>query len=120
MEKDTQGFILPTLRQGKALHYLPISLYVDTALRIKSDEAGKEVSFYIGNITITQEETPAEPTVVLNQSFEDGNTGGWNKLSWGSNGDTAVVDDVASEGTKSLKFFNRADEKAVPALVRTR
>ncbi|GAK41760.1 hypothetical protein TCA2_4252 [Paenibacillus sp. TCA20] len=91
----------------------------NTALRIKSDEAGKEVSFYIGNITITQEETPAEPTVVLNQSFEDGNTGGWNKLSWGSNGDTAVVDDVASEGTKSLKFFNRADEKAVPALVLT-
>ena len=37
----------------------------------------------------------------------------------GSNGDTAVVDDVASEGTKSLKFFNRADEKAVPALVLT-
>lgn len=90
-----------------------------TALRIKSDEAGKEVPFYIGDITITQEETPAEPTVVLNQSFEDGNTGGWGKLSWGSSGDTAVVDDVASEGTKSLKFFNRADEKAVPALVLT-
>ncbi|MCM3128103.1 endo-1,4-beta-xylanase [Paenibacillus provencensis] len=90
-----------------------------TALRIKSDEAGKGVRFYIGDITITQEEAPAEPTVVLNQSFEDGNSGGWGKLSWGSNGDTAVVDDAASEGTKSLKFFNRADEKAVPALVLT-
>jgi endo-1,4-beta-xylanase len=87
-----------------------------TALRIKSNDAGKAVQFYIGDITITQTATPVEPTVVLNQSFEDGNTGGWSKLGWGSNGDTAVVDDVASEGTKSLKFFNRADEKAVPAL----
>ncbi|MEC0110268.1 endo-1,4-beta-xylanase [Paenibacillus taichungensis] len=91
-----------------------------TALRIKSDEAGNGVQFYIGDITITQAGAPAEPTVVLNQSFEDGSTGGWGKLGWGSNGDTAVVDnDVASEGTKSLKFFNRADEKAVPALVLT-
>ncbi|MDK8193793.1 endo-1,4-beta-xylanase [Paenibacillus sp. UMB7766-LJ446] len=87
-----------------------------TVLRIKSDDAGKGVPFYIGDITITQAEAPAEPTVVLNQSFEDGNTGGWGKLSWGSNGETAVVNDVASEGTKSLKFFNRTDEKAVPAL----
>ncbi|MDN4604964.1 endo-1,4-beta-xylanase [Paenibacillus sp. F6_3S_P_1C] len=87
-----------------------------TALRIKSDEAGKGVSFYIGDITITQAGAPAEPTIVLNQSFEDGNTGGWGKLGWGSSGDTAVVDNLASEGTKSLKFFNRADEKAVPAL----
>ncbi|MGD0031990.1 endo-1,4-beta-xylanase [Paenibacillus illinoisensis] len=90
-----------------------------TALRIKSDEAGKGVSFYIGDIKITQAAAPVEPTVVLNQSFEDGSTGGWGKLGWGSSGDTAVVDDVASEGTKSLKFFNRADEKAVPALVLT-
>lgn len=87
-----------------------------TALRIKSDEAGKGVSFYIGDITITQAGAPAEPTIVLNQSFEDGNTDGWGKLGWGSSGDTAVVDNLASEGTKSLKFFNRADEKAVPAL----
>ncbi|WP_408894010.1 endo-1,4-beta-xylanase [Paenibacillus taichungensis] len=98
---------------------LSVTSVEKTALRIKSDEAGKGVSFYIGNITITQTVTPVEPTVVLNQSFEDGNTGGWSKLGWGSNGDTAVVDDVASEGTKSLKFFNRADEKAVPALVLT-
>jgi endo-1,4-beta-xylanase len=89
------------------------------ALRIKSDDAGNGVQFYIGDITITQTATPVEPTVVLNQSFEDGNTGGWSKLGWGSNGDTAVVDDEASVGTKSLKFFNRADEKAVPALVLT-
>ncbi|MFS0860645.1 endo-1,4-beta-xylanase [Paenibacillus taichungensis] len=90
-----------------------------TALRIKSNDAGKDVQFYIGNITITQTAAPVEPAVVLNQSFEDGSTGGWGKLGWGSNGDTAVVNDVASEGTKSLKFFNRADEKAVPALVLT-
>lgn len=87
-----------------------------TALRIKSSDAGKAVQFYIGNITITQAEAPAEPTIVLNQSFEDGSTDGWGKLGWGSSGDTAVVDNLASEGTKSLKFFNRADEKAVPAL----
>lgn len=98
---------------------LSVNSVENTALRIKSDEAGKGVSFYIGNITITQTVTPVEPTVVLNQSFEDGNTGGWGKLGWGSNGDTTVVNDVASEGTKSLKFFNRADEKAVPALVLT-
>ncbi|WP_339848832.1 endo-1,4-beta-xylanase [Paenibacillus sp. FSL W7-1088] len=98
---------------------LSVNSVENTALRIKSDEAGKGVSFYIGNITITQTVTPVEPTVVLNQSFEDGNTGGWSKLGWGSNGDTTVVNDVASEGTRSLKFFNRADEKAVPALVLT-
>ncbi|RAW11328.1 1,4-beta-xylanase [Paenibacillus taichungensis] len=98
---------------------LSVTSVEKTALRIKSDEADKGVSFYIGNITITQTVTPVEPTVVLNQSFEDGNTGGWSKLGWGSNGDTAVVDNLASEGTKSLKFFNRADEKAVPALVLT-
>ena len=54
-----------------------------TALRIKSDEAGKGLSFYIGDITITQAAAPVEPTVVLNQSFEDGSTGGWGKLGWG-------------------------------------
>lgn len=98
---------------------LSVTSVEKTTLRIKSDEAGKGVTFYIGDITITQAGTPAEPTIILNQSFEDGNTGGWGKLSWGSNGDTTVVNDVASEGTKSLKFFNRADEKAVPALVLT-
>lgn len=98
---------------------LSVNSVENTALRIKSDEAGKGASFYIGDITITQTVTPVEPTVVLNQSFEDGNTGGWSKLGWGSNGDTTVVNDLASEGTKSLKFFNRADEKAVPALVLT-
>ncbi|SEL61694.1 endo-1,4-beta-xylanase [Paenibacillus sp. OK003] len=98
---------------------LSVNSVENTALRIKSNDAGKAVQFYIGNITITQTVTPVEPTVVLNQSFEDGNTGGWGKLGWGSNGDTTVVNDVASEGTKSLKFFNRADEKAVPALVLT-
>jgi len=98
---------------------LSVSSVDKTALRIKSDDAGKGVSFYIGDITVTQVGTPVQLNVVLNQSFEDGNSGGWGKLPWGSNGDTAVVDGVASEGTKSLKFFNRVDEKAVPALVLT-
>ncbi|MET3938391.1 endo-1,4-beta-xylanase [Paenibacillus sp. PvP094] len=49
-----------------------------TALRIKSDEAGKGVSFYIGDITITQEETPGEtaPEIVdktgITADFESG------------------------------------------------
>ncbi|MGV2886894.1 endo-1,4-beta-xylanase [Paenibacillus taichungensis] len=98
---------------------LSVTSVEKTALRIKSDETGKGVQFYIGDITITQTAAPVEPAVVLNQSFEDGSTDGWGKLGWGSSGDTAVVDNLASEGTKSLKFFNRADEKAVPALVLT-
>lgn len=98
---------------------LSVSSVDKTALRIKSDDAGKGVPFYIGDITVTQVGTPVQPNVVLNQSFEDGNSGGWGKLPWGASGDTAVVDGVASEGTKSLKFFNRVDEKAVPALVLT-
>lgn len=98
---------------------LSVTSVEKTALRIKSDDAGKGVPFYIGEITVTQAHAPVQPTVVLNQSFEDGNTGGWSKLGWGSNGNTAVVDDLASHGTKSLKFFERVDEKAVPALVLT-
>lgn len=109
--KAGQGFTLSAA--------LSVTSVDKTALRIKSDDAGTGVQFYIGNITITQTAAPVEPAVVLNQSFEDGSTDGWGKLGWGSNGDTAVVNDVASEGTKSLKFFNRADEKAVPALVLT-
>ena len=98
---------------------LSVTSVENTVLRIKSDDAGQEVPFYIGEITVTQAQAPVQPTVVLNQSFEDGNTGGWSKLGWGSNGKTAVVDELASHGTKSLKFFERADEKAIPALVLT-
>ncbi|MBE7681481.1 endo-1,4-beta-xylanase [Paenibacillus sp. P13VS] len=49
-----------------------------TALRIKSDDAGKGVQFYIGDITITQEETPGEtaPEIVdktgITADFESG------------------------------------------------
>ncbi|MFK0522997.1 endo-1,4-beta-xylanase [Paenibacillus illinoisensis] len=49
-----------------------------TALRIKSDDAGKGVQFYIGDITITQEETPgeSEPEIVdktgITADFESG------------------------------------------------
>lgn len=51
---------------------------------------------------------PAQPTVVLQQSFEDGQTGGWTKLPWGSAGDSVVSTVYASEGTHSLEFTNRA------------
>lgn len=49
-----------------------------TALRIKSDDAGKGVQFYIGDITITQEESPGEtaPEIVdktgITADFESG------------------------------------------------
>lgn len=97
---------------------LSVTSVAKTILRIKSDENGQGVPFYIGDIIVTQTQTPVH-TVVLDQSFEDGNTGGWSKLGWGSNGKTAVVEEQASHGTKSLKFSERADEKAVPALVLT-
>ncbi|MGG4478998.1 endo-1,4-beta-xylanase [Paenibacillus illinoisensis] len=49
-----------------------------TALRIKSDDAGKGLQFYIGDITITQEESPGEtaPEIVdktgITADFESG------------------------------------------------
>lgn len=98
---------------------LPVTNVGNTALRIKSNDEGAEVPFYIGDILITQVESPPQSAVVLQQSFEDGGVGGWAKLSWGSSGEISVIDGIASDGTKSLRFFNRANEKAVPSLALT-
>ncbi|WP_308635423.1 endo-1,4-beta-xylanase [Paenibacillus silvisoli] len=57
-------------------------------------------------------EAAAASNVVLQQSFEDGQPGGWEKLSWGGAGDVSVTSDTASEGGKSLKFTNRASRNS--------
>ncbi|THF76099.1 endo-1,4-beta-xylanase [Cohnella fermenti] len=53
--------------------------------------------------------------VVLSQSFEDDLTGGWENMSWAGEGAVSVSSDVASEGTKSLKFSGR-DSRASSVL----
>ncbi|MEK5478164.1 endo-1,4-beta-xylanase [Paenibacillus sp. FSL R5-0407] len=98
---------------------LPVTNVEGTALRIKSNDEGAKVPFYIGDILITTVDSPPSSAVVLQQSFEDGAAGGWARLSWGTSGEVSVIDGIASAGTKSLKFFNRANEKAVPALALT-
>ncbi|RUS42453.1 endo-1,4-beta-xylanase [Cohnella sp. AR92] len=49
----------------------------------------------------------ADPSVTLQQSFEDGDLGGWGKLPWGPNGVAVVSSANASEGSKSLQFKDR-------------
>ncbi|GGA19503.1 endo-1,4-beta-xylanase [Paenibacillus physcomitrellae] len=98
--------------------------YAMGRILIKNGDTLSTFASAIGGPAPADSEEPANPeapggTVLLNQSFEDGQTGGWAKLSWGSNGETSVVSGLASEGSKSLKFSNRADEKAIPALVLT-
>ncbi|WP_164545486.1 endo-1,4-beta-xylanase [Paenibacillus albus] len=57
-------------------------------------------------------EAAVNSTIVLQQSFEDESAGGWEKLSWGGDGNAAVSTDIASDGTKSLKFTNRASRNS--------
>ncbi|MDQ0112597.1 endo-1,4-beta-xylanase [Paenibacillus harenae] len=54
----------------------------------------------------------AASTVVLEQSFEDDQTGGWDLLPWGGSGNVAVSSDAASAGTKSLKLTNRSSRSS--------
>lgn len=55
--------------------------------------------------------------VVLSQDFEDGVYTGWERKSWGhSSGTFEITEDVASSGTKSLKFANREDASSQPLL----
>lgn len=55
-------------------------------------------------------------TVVLSQSFEDDQTGGWNKVSWMGDGIIAVTSATASDGSKSLAMTNRAASNSSPFL----
>lgn len=89
-----------------------LSISIVAALLIPVGWITRDTSANAANDSVTN-------TVVLEQSFEDGQTGGWGKLSWGTNGVASVSSDVASHGTKSLKFSNRADAKAIPALTLT-
>lgn len=67
-----------------------------------------------GPIPPNEQEEKVE-TIVLSQSFEEGQTGEWDKLPWTGEGTVEVSSDVASEGTKSLKF-NRIDANSNPYL----
>ena len=55
-------------------------------------------------------------TVVLHQSFEDGQTGGWMAKPWGEPGTVVVSEDQASDGTRSLKFTDRPSKNSQPFL----
>ncbi len=82
-----------------------------------ADGATNTSAIYIDEVLIKDVTPVVEPVEVftLSQSFEDGNIGGWAKLSWGGDGTTEVSADVASQGTKSLKF-NRAAINSSPSL----
>lgn len=64
---------------------------------------------------IAKAETPSDK-IILSQSFEDGNTGGWGALGWAGQGTAVVSSDVASDGTRSLQFKDRADRSSSPSL----
>jgi endo-1,4-beta-xylanase len=62
-------------------------------------------------------EAAESPTgnVVLFQSFEDGQTGGWASV-WGGPGTTVVSSTYASDGTRSLQFTGRTASTNSPSL----
>ena len=57
----------------------------------------------------------AKDNVVLYQSFEDGDVGGWKPV-WGRPGTVVVSSDCASEGEKSLLFTDRTSTEQSPSL----
>lgn len=61
-------------------------------------------------------EAAASGSVVLSQSFEDGQTGGWVKVPWMGDGNIAVTSATYSEGSKSLAMTNRAASNSSPFL----
>lgn len=70
----------------------------------------------IGGPTPPAEPGPVSGTVVLSQSFEDGQAGGWENLSWGGTGTIGVSPDTASDGAKSLKYSGRGSRASSPTL----
>lgn len=92
--------------------------YAMGRILVKNGDTLSTFAKAIGGPAVNETAAPEAPsgTSVVNQSFEDGQTGGWAMLSWGSKGEAAVSSDLASEGSKSLKITKRADEKAIPAL----
>ena len=61
-------------------------------------------------------EVSASGSVVLSQSFEDGQTGGWVKVPWMGDGSVAITSATYSEGSKSLAMTNRAASNSSPFL----
>lgn len=61
-------------------------------------------------------EAAASGSVVLSQSFEDDQTGGWVKVPWMGDGSIAVTSATYSEGSKSLAMTNRAASNSSPFL----
>ncbi|WP_239619073.1 endo-1,4-beta-xylanase [Cohnella mopanensis] len=59
--------------------------------------------------------TEPSGSVVLSQSFEDDDVGGWSKLGWGPAGTAVVSSTYASDGTKSLKFTDRVSRGSSPS-----
>ncbi|MFD2328055.1 endo-1,4-beta-xylanase [Cohnella sp. GCM10020058] len=86
-------------------------------LYFESEDAGKNTSFAIDDVVIRQTSAAPPPGfVVLSQSFEDGQLGGWADLGWNGTGTAAVSSDYASEGTKSLLYKDRSDRKSAVSL----
>src|SRR5690625_789806 len=97
----------------------------DSALRIQSNPDGKQVSFYIGEILKTTDETQEDPNenedegnnndnegevpegerVAAFTDFEDGTPQGWE--SRGENEELTVVEGTAKNGNHSLLVENR-------------
>src|SRR5690625_3315949 len=102
-----------------------VDIEKDHAFRIQSNESGKEIPFYIGDILITtdesqedpnenddegnnyddQEEIPEDERVAAFTDFEDGTTQGWEPR--GENEKLTVVDETAKNGNHSLLVENR-------------
>lgn len=61
-------------------------------------------------------EAAASGSVVLSQSFEDGQTGGWVKVPWMGDGSITITSAAYSEGSKSLAMTNRAASNSSPFL----
>ncbi|MEK0316118.1 endo-1,4-beta-xylanase [Cohnella sp. 56] len=86
-------------------------------LYFESEDAGKNTSFAIDDVVIRQTSAAPPPGfVVLSQSFEDGQLGGWADLGWNGTGTAVVSSDYASEGTKSLLYKDRSDRKSAVSL----
>jgi len=87
-------------------------------IRIKTNDAGKEVPFYIGEILITGEvtveepEEPFEPVVIEEYDFEDGEMQGWQ----GRGSQVEVVEGPAQSGEYSLLSKGRTDGWNGPSL----
>lgn len=90
------------------------------SFRIQTDEAGRTVPYYIGDIrfVLVKEGSSTQPggRVVLYQSFEDDDYTGWSHKPWGGQGTLEISEEVASDGTKSLKFTNRESAGSQPML----